>query len=159
VKAWRIEKRKRLSSATTGEGARIAGGRWNSIGNPVVYASEHLSLAVLEILVHSPTPEQRMVPRALSDIAVPESLIEVLAPRLLPAGFGYNSPLGPTQVIGDAWLESKRSVALLVPSAIVTTEMNLLLNPLHPEFGKCIWSAFGPVHLDPRLWAVPPTKA
>ncbi len=34
-----------------GEGARIAGGRWNSPGRPVVYASTHPALAVLEKLV------------------------------------------------------------------------------------------------------------
>ena len=35
-----------------GEGARRAGGRWNSKGVRVVYMSENRSLAVLEILVH-----------------------------------------------------------------------------------------------------------
>jgi len=35
-----------------GEGAKRAGGRWNSRGNRVVYMSENRSLAVLEILAH-----------------------------------------------------------------------------------------------------------
>jgi RES domain-containing protein len=35
-----------------GEGANRFGGRWNSRGNRVIYASENRSLAVLEILVH-----------------------------------------------------------------------------------------------------------
>ncbi|MGH7564183.1 MAG: RES family NAD+ phosphorylase [Gemmatimonadota bacterium] len=33
-------------------GARRAGGRWNSKGRPMIYTSEHLSLPVLETLVH-----------------------------------------------------------------------------------------------------------
>ena len=37
-----------------GEGARVAGGRWNSPGRRVVYASSHLSLSVLEVFVHIP---------------------------------------------------------------------------------------------------------
>jgi RES domain-containing protein len=155
VKVWRIEKQKRVSTAATGEGARIAGGRWNSVGRPVVYASEHLSLAVLEILVHSPTPEQRQVARALTEISVPDPLIETVPRRLLPADFGNQSPLALTQAIGDEWLESRRSVGLLVPSAIVPIESTLLLNPMHPAFAKCHWAPFAPVHLDPRLWAVP----
>ena len=34
-----------------GEGAELYGGRWNSVGLPLIYCSEHLSLANLEILV------------------------------------------------------------------------------------------------------------
>ena len=155
MKVWRIEKQKRLSAASTGEGARITGGRWNSIGRPVIYASEHLSLAVLEILVHSQTPEQRQVARALAEISVPDSLIETVSRRLLPANFGNQSPLAFTQAIGDEWLESRRCVGLLVPSAIITSESNLLLNPMHTGFAKCLWGPFAPILLDPRLWAVP----
>ena len=155
MKAWRIEKQKRLGAATTGEGARITGGRWNSVGRPVVYASEHLSLAVLEILVHSQTPEQRQVARALAEISLPDALIEAVPRRLLRADFGNHSPRAYTQAIGDEWLDSRRSVGLIVPSAIVTIESNLLLNPMHPAFTKCVWGPFAPIQLDPRLWAVP----
>ena len=35
-----------------GEGARLAGGRWNSPGVAVVYMAQSVSLAVLENLVH-----------------------------------------------------------------------------------------------------------
>jgi RES domain-containing protein len=156
VKSWRIEKQKRLSTARTGEGARITGGRWNSAGRPVVYASEHLSLAVLEILVHSPTAEQRQVARALAEVFVPDAMIATVPLVLLPPDFGYLSPLAPTQAIGDEWLDSNRSVALIVPSAVVTIESNLLLNPRHPEYAKCVWGAFAPIQLDPRRWTVPP---
>jgi RES domain-containing protein len=155
LKAWRIEKQKRVGSANTGEGARITGGRWNSAGLAVVYASEHLSLAVLEILVHAPDVSQRQVARAVAAITIPDDLIEVVSPRLLPRGFGPATPLSVTQLIGDEWIRSKRTAILMVPSAIVTTEHNVLLNPLHPDFGRSAWSSFDPIQLDLRLWSVP----
>lgn len=155
MKAWRIEKQKRVGSAKTGDGARIAGGRWNSPGLPVVYASEHLSLAVLEILVHAPDIAQRQVARAVASITIPHDLIDVVLLKSLPEGFGPATPVSVTQAIGDDWLKANRSPMLLVPSAIVTTEQNVLLNPLHPDFGRSEWSSFDPILLDPRLWAVP----
>ena len=43
----------RRYAALDGEGARLYGGRWSPQGIPIVYAAEHLSLAVLEVLVHA----------------------------------------------------------------------------------------------------------
>lgn len=39
--------------AYSGEGARRYGGRWNTPGRPMAYASLHLSLAALETLAHA----------------------------------------------------------------------------------------------------------
>ena len=48
------------------------------------------------------------------------------------------NPLG-TDTLDDIvtlarWFDEQRSVALEVPSAVVTHERNVLLNPLHPRF-------------------------
>jgi len=155
VNVWRIEKQKRVASATSGEGARITGGRWNSPGYAAIYASEHLSLAVLEIVVHAPKPEQRRVARVVSALRIPDALIEVIPPKWVPEHFGPRTAYSLTQAIGDEWLKDRRSVALLVPAAIVPREHNLVLNPAHPDFAKCQWSPFEPMELDSRLWLVP----
>ncbi len=34
---------------------------------------------------------------------------------------------------GDAWLASRRSLLLIVPSVIVPQETNILINPRHPD--------------------------
>jgi hypothetical protein len=52
IQAYRIVKRKFLSTAFSGEGARLYGGRWNSPGVAVVYTSSALSLAILEWRCH-----------------------------------------------------------------------------------------------------------
>jgi len=54
--AWRIVKAKHAATAFSGEGAAKTGGRWNSRGVPVVYASSTKSLAALETLVHLNPP-------------------------------------------------------------------------------------------------------
>ena len=55
VMAYRIAKRKFARSRKeimSGRGALLYGGRWNSPGRPVAYASQSLSLATLEVSVH-----------------------------------------------------------------------------------------------------------
>ncbi|MBL0050621.1 MAG: RES domain-containing protein [Bacteroidetes bacterium] len=37
----------------SGKGAELYGGRWNNIGNPAIYTSQNISLALLEILCHT----------------------------------------------------------------------------------------------------------
>ena len=49
---WRIVPEDSAAKAFDGEGARLYGGRWNSVGVAMVYASQHKSLAALEARVH-----------------------------------------------------------------------------------------------------------
>jgi len=49
VTGWRLLRKDFAEAALTGEGARIHGGRWNRCGTSVIYASEHLSPAALEL--------------------------------------------------------------------------------------------------------------
>src|SRR2546428_5261958 len=51
VTVWRIAKTRYAATAFDGEGARLNGGRWNSVGLRVGYASETVALATLEVLV------------------------------------------------------------------------------------------------------------
>src|SRR6185437_10000819 len=47
-KAWRVCRAKYAKNALDGEGARLAGGRWNAKGTRLVYTSESVALATLE---------------------------------------------------------------------------------------------------------------
>ena len=50
---WRLTRPRYAATALSGEGSARYPGRWNTRGSRVAYVSEHLSLAVLEILAHA----------------------------------------------------------------------------------------------------------
>lgn len=147
--AWRLTKTKYLPTAWDGEGAKKAGGRWNSPGVAVVYVSASLSLALVEILVHLSAeilPAYSAVP-----VDFDESLVTVVAPARLPREWKDNPPPPATQAIGDEWVANGTSAALRVPSVIVPGEWNFILNPAHRDFGRIRIGAPTPFPFDPRL--------
>src|SRR5438046_10620633 len=52
MRFWRICRRRYAAEAASWEGARLYGGRWNSRGVRVVYASTSLALAAVETFVN-----------------------------------------------------------------------------------------------------------
>jgi RES domain-containing protein len=136
--------------ALDGEGALRVGGRWNNPGYAAVYTSATLSLAALEYLAHI---EPALAPTDLValTIEVPARPIERLDPDALPVDW-HRIPEHPRcKALGDSWLSRHQSLGLLVPSAIIPEEQNLILNPRHPRFDqvKVVGErAFG---FDPRL--------
>ncbi|HEX4667274.1 MAG TPA: RES domain-containing protein [Chthoniobacterales bacterium] len=133
---WRIDKPGR--DAFAGEGAKRFGGRWNSPGVAVVYLSEHQSLAALEIFVHL----QPLLPRQkylAYFVEWEEAQMETLSPKKLPPDW-RSSPPGPaTMQLGDQWAREERSVVIAVPSVILPSERNFLINPAHPMFRQLRW--------------------
>ena len=131
--------------------AMLRGGRWNSIGQRVIYAAESYAGAMLEVLVHanlSVPPKNHGVVR----ITIPERLhIETVEPSAL---VGWDSEdLTVSREFGDTWLREMRTAVLRVPS--VTTEgreNNVLINPLHPQFSKISVSEAEHIHWDSRLF-------
>jgi len=149
--AFRICKTRFLDTAMSGEGARIAGGRWNTPGLPVVYAASSLSLATLEIMVH--LEEREVFHRLFSwfRIEFPEDLIESAGLASLPHGWLADETNAAARSVGDAWLRNATSAILAVPSAVTIGETNYLLNPAHPAFQKIRISRPQPFRPDPRL--------
>jgi RES domain-containing protein len=148
--AWRIVKSRYLEEAFDGEGARLYGGRWNSPGNRVVYAAEHASLAILEILVHLETSAP-LRGYSLIQVSFEESLIEELGVERLSPNWRASPPPVEVQSIGDQWIEGERSAVLKAPSAILPIEAVYLFNPQHPDFDKLSISTPLPFSFDKRL--------
>lgn len=118
----------------SGKGAKLYGGRWNSFGLPAVYTTEHISLAVLEILVHLKTL-QTPLNYYLITLEIPESapLISIDHKKLKK---NWKDDPFYLQSIGDEFLNSKKSLVLKVPSAIIELENNFIINPAHPDMKK-----------------------
>ena len=147
--AWRIVAEKRAASAFSGEGARIAGGRWNSKGTSVVYTSASKALAALELLVHI----NPIIPLKLTAFRLEfdDEMIEHFPAHDLPAHWRIEPPGGDTMKIGDAWVAAVRSPILAVPSTIIPEEINYLLNPAHPDFADIQIGPATGFAFDPRL--------
>jgi RES domain-containing protein len=147
--AWRIAKEKHSAAAFSGKGAFEFGGCWNSPGVSVVYTSSTKALAALECLVHlNPPVKFRYV---AFQVTIQNSLIEVLPEKDLPKDWQLEPPGPSTQQIGDLWVRQARSAALAVPSVIIPSETNYLLNPSHPDFIKISIGKAEAFAFDPRL--------
>jgi len=150
VTAWRIVKRKHARSAFTGEGARRFGGRWNSPGVSMVYTAQSQALAALAMLVRLDSADllQKYV---VFEVGIDEAFIIRVDLALLPKNWRANPPPAKARAIGDAWITAGSSVALQVPSTLVLSEFNYLLNPRHPDFAKLELGKPSPFRFDPRL--------
>lgn len=151
LKAWRIVKAKHAGNAFDGEGARLFGSRWTSPGVRVVFASESLSLATLEILVHLQSSSV-LASYVTFTVEFPEDLVQNLDRSLIPKSWRNSPPSPQTQRVGDDWVRSALSAVLRVPSAIVVHEHNYLLNPLHGDFSKLVIHGPTPLDVDPRVF-------
>lgn len=148
--AWRFVKERHLKVAFSGEGPRLFSGRWNHRGYSVVYTSGSLALAVLEQFVHIAKSEASLRFVYMS-IVIPDSVrVEIIED--LPKNWRDEPPTNATRAIGTDWLKSGNSAVLRVPSVIIPTEFNFVLNPAHPDFKKMTISHHEFFTFDPRMW-------
>ena len=132
-----------------GAGAAEYGGRWNSPGRPVIYASGSLSLAMLEQLAQTGTgrlPHNQV----FIEITIPDDVsIERVGASDIPGWASADRQASRT--FGDCWLTDARPCVLLVPSAIVPTEQNVAINPAHADFARIRTSASRTLKWDQRI--------
>ena len=150
IKLYRIATTEHINDIS-GTGARIYGGRWNYIGYPVVYAAGSRSLAALEFLVHVP---MALAPEDLSimEINIVEDVgRESVRASLLPSNWrDYPAPEQLAE-IGTNWIKSKSSLLLDIPSAVVSRELNTLINPLHEDIKSVKVVSIEKFSFDSRL--------
>jgi len=144
----------RITSATfardlQGTGCLYTSGRWHYKGTRVLYTSEYISLAKLELLANSPVIPKNQV---LVTIEIPDkaTIKEMLAEKL-PANwwqFPYPNLLADYT---ESWIKEDKYWIMKVPSAQSITEHNYLLNPLHGQHSLAKVVNVEDIHFDKRL--------
>jgi RES domain-containing protein len=130
---YRITKKKHVGDLT-GIGAAMFGGRWNKKGSPVLYTGENKEIALLETIVHTPP---LLIPELdILTLEIPDDSITTIEISQLPKNWKvYPAPTILSE-IGEEWIEEGKTIALRVPSCIIHSSHNYILNCRHPEYSK-----------------------
>ena len=149
MQVWRVCKRKHQATAFSGVGGLYTQSRWTPQGIRVVYTSESLALASLEVFVHT---ESDRIPLVAIRAFLPEdTVIEEVEAKNLPIRWQHADAYSDLQNIGKQWLLSQRTPVLQVPSAIIPVEFNYLINPQHPDLHLELEPPMA-FSFDERMW-------
>ncbi|MBS9525536.1 RES family NAD+ phosphorylase [Litoribacter ruber] len=139
----------KYSRDLSGTGSSLFGGRWNKKGSPVLYTGESREIALLEALVNIPPmvlPEMDMI-----TLQIPSnSIIELKFSDLPPNWRDYPAPSVLAEIT-EEWIVSKDSLALKVPSAIIDTSHNYIINCAHKLHSKLKIKEVKAFKFDTRL--------
>ena len=135
MNVFRITKKK-YSADISGKGAELWGGRWNPIGTPALYTSQNRALAVLELLAH--TPKEIVPPnQIILSMEIPRKLeTKILTVDNLDDDWDSLKTNDWTQNEGLRYFKDLNALGIIVPSALIKLENNLVLNPLHKDFNQ-----------------------
>jgi RES domain-containing protein len=133
----------------SGYGAFLHAGRWHSEGTSILYCSSSPSLALLEVLVHLPAnlPPKNL---CMMQLDLPAKYV-VAHPGTLPKNWTtYTAPVA-LRSVGDSFAKAGSTLGLSIPSAIISIDYNILLNPKHPAFSHVKIVDVLDLKLDRRL--------
>ena len=131
---YRITGRK-YAADLSGAGAAMYGGRWNKKGTPVLYTSENRELALLETIVH--TPPMFVPTLDILVIEIPDVVTEIEIGSLPPNWSDYPAPTILSE-IAEKWIKEGKTMALKVPSCIIHSSHNFILNCRHPDYKSVV---------------------
>jgi len=136
---------------TSGEGAKLFGGRWNLPGSPALYSGSSISASLLERLTIDPElfSSARYVLYSVMEIIIPNELIFLPAANELPKGWNRIPPLQATQIFGSELFKSG-ILCFAVPSVVDPTSTNYIINPLAIKFAILEFKVY-PLDVDKRV--------
>ncbi|QAA82399.1 RES domain-containing protein [Aequorivita sp. H23M31] len=126
MKIYRLTKTQ-FDDDLKGTGAKLYGGRWNHIDIPCIYTAESRALSILE---YSVNVNIDFIPRALSMCVfeIEEDQIYSVKEEDLPGNWKQTPAPKSTKDFGTKLLEEGHSI-IKIPSIIIPTEFNYILNP------------------------------
>jgi RES domain-containing protein len=130
-------------------GSTVSRGRWNDEATPVIYASEHYSNAMLEILARVRgrlPPNQHFITITISR----GTSYEIVSKDHVSGWDDLERDV--SRAFGARWVNEARSAILLVPSYVARIERNVVINPAHPDAKGIETSLPEPVWWDGRLF-------
>ena len=139
---WRLCRRPHAD--LSGEGGRLASGRWHTAGKPVIYTAYVPALSILEVGVH--------LDLSFEDLSDDYVLMGIDIIRLTGAMIVADPPMtsiADPRAFGNAWLVGKifavlRALSVLAPGGGI----KYLVNPLNPDAKEAIIAGF---QFDGRL--------
>ncbi|MCF6352583.1 MAG: RES family NAD+ phosphorylase [Cyclobacteriaceae bacterium] len=131
----------------SGTGAMLYGGRWNKKGIRVLYTSESLSLAVLETIANLSSSKLNNLYCVELDFPGQLEIQPITNPPKQWNAFPYTYH---TVDYGTKFIK-QGGLCLKVPSSIIPTEHNYLLNPLHDDYYRIKVIDARPFLLDQRF--------
>ena len=150
MEVYRVSKRQ-YQQDIMGTGAYLAGGRWNTAGNYMLYTAASRSLAILEVLVHI-SRNRPIDDYSIIVLYIPDNLfVNAVDPAALSDN--WREEYAQTQLIGDQWLVNQSSMLLKTPSALVKAEYNYLLNPNYKTFNLVKVLDYEPLQFDERFFS------
>jgi RES domain-containing protein len=125
----------KFATSLAGEGAKLHGGRWNLLGSPCLYTSESKALCALEYAANV-SLEEMPADLSFTVYTLPDKSWKEFHADDLPEGWQQVPAAEITKEWGSKLLYEAKFLALKIPSVIIPSEYNFVLNPLHSDFKK-----------------------
>jgi RES domain-containing protein len=150
LRLWRIATGPH--SVWSGEGARLFGQRWNPAGLRAIYAGTSFAVCLVEILVRANRKTPPSAARCVEAVAPDDVSREAFVPAAY-RGWDDLNDMSVAQAFGRDWIQSRRTALLLVPSVVTAgRDLNVVVNPDHPDAARISVGPETPFALDPRLF-------
>ena len=126
--------------------------RWNLPGQFVIYTATTRSLACLENLVYTSGETLGSGLYVCLEIFIPDNaLIATVTLKEIPLNMNREELKIATREIGNKWYTLNKELLLKVPSAIIPSENNIVINTRHTDFKRVKIINQGQFVFDKRL--------